>query len=419
MLSRRLHIAHFTNTYHPVVSGVVRSVNTFRQSLTELGHLVFIFAQDASDHQDEEPFIFRYPAIELPATPDFPLAIPFSPFVEKLLPSLKADVIHSHHPFLLGSSAARHADELGLPLVFTFHTQYREYSHYISLSQELVKGIIDRLISDYMRRCQHIVAPSESIRRMLANEYGVMQHVTVIPTGLDLKRYQGIERQVARQKLGWEQELVLISVGRLAKEKNWQTLLQAVFPVMQKRKNVRFILLGDGDERKSLEKMTKEAGLTERVTFTGTVPFNEVVNYLTAADLFCFASVSETQGLVTMEAMAAGLPIVAVDAAGTHDVVKHEQEGLLTPNDSQALTEAIERVLEDEALRQCFKAAAEHKIRSFDAVKQAEKLVAVYEQAQEEKRAGQFIQVEKHQPVVEFVKGQWQKLTDQEKKITS
>lgn len=418
-MSRCLHLAHFTNTYHPVVSGVVRSISTFRQSLFELGHLVFIFAQEASDHDDEEPFIFRYPAIELPATPDFPLAIPFSPFVEKLLPSLKPDVIHSHHPFLLGSSAARQADSLHLPLVFTFHTQYREYSHYISLSQDLVKGIIDRLISDYMRHCHHIVAPSESIRRMLASEYGVTEQVTVIPTGLDLKLYCRLDRDALRQKFGWDRELVLISVGRLAREKNWRTLLTAVIQVMKQRDHVRFVLIGEGDERKHLEKMAQAAGLSGRVTFAGLVSFDEVISYLTAADLFCFASVSETQGLVTMEAMAAGLPIVAVDAAGTQDVVQNGQEGLLTANDSQALAKAIDRVIEDKALRDRFKAAAKQRIQTFEAVAQARKLISVYEQAFEDKQAGRFVRVEKYPPIVEFVKGQWQKLSDFEKKIMS
>ena len=150
-MNKQMHIAHFTNTYHPVISGVVRSVATFRQSLIDLGHLVFIFAQDDEQYEDTEPFIFRYPVLDLPMMHDFPLTIPFSPFVEKLLPSLKLDVIHTHHPFLLGHSAARRAADLNLPLVFTFHTRYQEYSHYIPMEQRAVKWQIGQVISDYMR----------------------------------------------------------------------------------------------------------------------------------------------------------------------------------------------------------------------------------------------------------------------------
>ncbi|HMQ55257.1 MAG TPA: glycosyltransferase [Anaerolineae bacterium] len=406
----RLHVAHFTNTYHPVVSGVVRSISSFRQALTDLNHLVFIFAQDAGDYVDTEPFIFRYPVFELPTPNDFPLAIPFSPFVDKLLPSLKLHVIHSHHPFLLGRSAAKRASDLNLPLVFTFHTRYRDYSHYVALSQELVKGAIDRIISDYMRHCQHIVVPSQSMRQILAEDYGVTDGVSVIPTGLDLDIYRQADGQAVRLKRGWGQAKVLISVGRLAKEKNWQTLLAAAAQVMQRQADVRLVLIGEGDERKRLERQARKAGIAQQVEFTGRLPFHQVPAYLKAADLFCFASMTETQGLVTMEAMAAGLPVVAVDASGTRDEVDHGQTGLLTSNHPDALAQAIERVLDDEALRQRLGEGARHKAESCDALVRARQLIDVYERASEDKRAGRYVQVERNKPVIEIVKDRLIKL---------
>jgi glycosyltransferase involved in cell wall biosynthesis len=409
-MNKRLHIAHFTNTYHPVVSGVVRSVGTFRQALIELGHLVFIFAHDASNYEDTEPFIFRYPALDLPAMHDFPLTIPVSPFVDKLLPLLKLDVIHSHHPFLLGHSAARRAADLNLPLVFTFHTRYRDYSHYIPIDQDFVKRQIDQIVSDYMRRCQHIVVPSDSIRQLLADEYGVNKRVTTVPTGIDTELFRQADGQTVRQKRGWAEDVVLISIGRLAKEKNWQTLLAAAVRVMKKYTNVRLVLIGQGDKRKNLEEQARDAGLAGRVEFTGRLPFSEVPAYLKAADLFCFASVSETQGLVTMEALAAGLPIVAVNATGTRDEVTHGREGLLTANDDQALAQAIEQVITDEALFHRLKQAAKKKARTFKAVAQAEKLVAVYKQAKEDKRLGLSVRVEKYKPRFQLVRDQWRKL---------
>ena len=110
-MKNRLHIAHYTNTYYPVVSGVVRSVSTFRQALTELGHNVFIFAQDGRGYQDKEPFVFRYPAITLPMHPNYPITLPISQKINRLLSTLKLDVMHSHHPFLLGAIAAKKAAE--------------------------------------------------------------------------------------------------------------------------------------------------------------------------------------------------------------------------------------------------------------------------------------------------------------------
>ncbi len=398
-----MHIAHFTNTYQPVVSGVVRSVSSFRQALTELGHNVFIFAQHASDYNDTEPFIFRYPSIDLPLTHHFPLTIPISPFVDKLLPSLKLDVIHSHHPFLLGQAAATKANELNLPLIFTFHTRYREYSHYISLNQELVKEAIDRWVGDYLQKCHHIVVPSDSIKDLLAEEYGITRQVTTIATGIDLEPYQAANRQQMRHKLGWGEQKVMISIGRLAEEKNWGTLLDAAAQVMQQRPEVRLVIIGGGDERRGLEKRAKDLGVAGRVEFTGVLPFDEVPSYLKAADLFVFASVTETQGLVTMEAMAADLPVVAVTATGTQDVVTDGQEGLLTDNDSQALAQAIERVIGDETLRQRFTQAACQKAKSLDNKLQAKKLVDVYQQAIADKKADRQVRVDKRKKIFNLI----------------
>lgn len=403
-----MHIAHFTNTYHPVISGVVRSVSAFRQALTELGHIVFVLSQHASNYEDDEPFIFRYPAFELPIHNSFPITIPVSAFVDKLLPSLKLDVIHAHHPVLLGQTAARKAGELQLPMVFTFHTRYRDYSHYISLNQAVVKELIDRWLGVYMHQCQHIVVPSESIRKLLADLYGVEDQVSVIPTGIDLRPYETIDsRQHFRQQKGWGDDRVLISVGRLAKEKNWHILLDALAEVMRIVPDTRLVIMGEGEERHSLEEQARQLGIAERVELPGAIPFVEVPQHLFAADLFCFASITETQGLVTLEAMAADLPVVAVDASGTSDVINHKVEGLLTENSAQALAQAIVRVLQDDDLRDSLRAAAQIKVQTYDMRRQAERLTAVYEQAIHDKEAGRFVHVDRHKPLL---KGHWYEL---------
>ena len=415
-MNKQMRIAHFTNTYHPVISGVVRSVSTFRQALTDLGHNVFILAQH-SDYEDTEPFIFRYPALDLPLMSGFPLTIPISPFIDKLLPALKPDVIHSHHPFLLGQAAASKAEELELPLIFTYHTRYQDYSHYVSLSQKFVKEAISRWLGEYMQKCHHIVAPSESIRRMLVDEYGITGQITAVPTGIDLKPYQQVEGQAVRQKRGWGEDKVLISVGRLAKEKNWETLLAAAAQVIKKRHDVRLALIGDGDNRETLETYVEELRIAGQVEFIGNVPFEDIPSYLSAADLFCFASTTETQGLATMEALAARLPVVAVDATGTRDVIDDGQQGFLTMNDSESLARAIERVIRDENLRQRFRIKAWEKAQTFEMKRQAERLVQVYEQAIEDQKAGHFVSVDRHKKVFKLIdEEQWLKFLGLEKR---
>lgn len=393
-----MQIANFTNNYLPVINGVVRSVRSFRDQLSEQGHNVFIFAQEAENYLDEDPFIFRYLSMNLPFTNDIPTVIPISPFIDRLLPAFKLDVIHAHHPFLLGQTAAVKAQELNLPLVFTFHTQYREYTHYIPLPMEIVqnflKDAVDRWMRDYMRGCQHIIIPSESMREILVKQYGLKNNFTVIPTGIDLEAYRTANGTNIRKKKYWDNDIVMISVGRLASEKNWGVLLSAVALVLKDVPQFRLVLIGDGQDRKNLEDLTKELGIRKRVTFLGALAFSEIPAYMKAANLFGFASITETQGLVTLEAMAAGLPVVAVDASGTRDILKNGQQGYLVENNADALAAGIKELLSNPERMQEFAEAALKKAQSFNVELLTEKLLTVYEQAIHDKKKNRFVEVE-------------------------
>lgn len=392
-----MHIANFTNTYLPVISGVVRSIRSFRDELTRRGHNVFIFAQEHVDYVDKDPFIFRYSSLNLPTGVDIPAAIPISPFIDRLLPAVKLDVIHTHHPFLLGQTAATKAQELNLPLIFTFHTQYREYTHYIPFPMETVqnflKSTVDRWLQDFMRRCQHIIIPSESMRDTLVNEYGLKNNFTVIPTGIDLEAYRTASGEKIRKKRRWEKDIVMISIGRLASEKNWPLLIHAAALVLKDYPRFRLALIGDGAERKNLEGLAKELGIQKRITFTGPLSFAETPSYMKAANLFGFASITETQGLATLEAMAAGLPVVAVDASGTRDILKHGQQGYLVENSAEALAAGIKKLLSNPDRMQKFAEAAYKKAQSFNIEKLTEKLLDVYEQAIRDKKKNRFVTV--------------------------
>ena len=391
-----MHIAFFTNSYLPVVSGVVSSLRSYRKALSEIGHTIFVFAQD-ENYQDQEPFIFRYPSFHLPLESNIPAVIPISPHIDWLLPSLKLDLIHSHHPVLVGQAAARKSRELDLALVFTFHSQYREYTNYIPIPQEAVqnflKNAVNNWLREYMRKCQHIVVPSESMLDILKKEYGLESHYTVIPTGIDLERFVDEDGSNIRSQYGWETDRVMISIGRLAPEKNWNTLLHGAARAMDMYKNLRLIILGDGPERKTLQKLCDELGVSSRVKFPGEVPLSDVPAYLRSADMFIFASTSETQGLVTLEALAAGLPVVAVDASGTRDIVEDGCQGFLVENHPDALTEAVVRLMEDEELTARLKKSAVKRAESFDILETAKKLVSVYEQAIRDKERDLYVNV--------------------------
>jgi len=390
-----LRIAFFTNYYHPVVNGVVRSVASFREILTEQGHIVFVFAQADNEYKDEEPFIFRYPSLSLPLQMDIATVIPVSSFIDQLIPALKLDIIHTHHPILLGQAAANKAADLNVPLVFTFHTQYWEYTHYIPFPQEAIQEFLRNAIHNwlkvFMRKCQHIVIPSESIKEILIREYGLEDRYTVIPTGTDLKPFLQADGQAVRQSQGWQDDKVIISIGRLASEKNWETLFRAVAQVYAQHPTMRLVLIGDGPQKQTLEELAAELGIAERITFTGQLSFEEIPAYLKAADMFSFASVTETQGLVTIEAMAAGLPVVAVDGSGTHDIVDNGKEGLLVENDPNALAFAINEMLCNPQQMQQLSVNALQKAKTFDINRLGKQMIKVYEQAIQDKKDNRYV----------------------------
>jgi len=392
-----MNIAHFTNFYLPIINGVVRSVESFREELTRQGHNVFVFAQDSVDYEDEAPFIFRYPSMPLPAQVDVSAVIPVSPFIDNLLPSLKVNVFHAHHPILLGQTAARKADEFDLPLVFTFHTQYREYTHYVPLPQDVIqeflKDRVETWLREYMRQCQHIVIPSQSMKDILVRDYGLEDRFTVIPTGIDLEPYRKADGSALRARMGWNSDKVMISIGRLAEEKNWSTFLRAAQKAYQKHPDLRVVLIGDGLDKDKLQDLAIKLEFADRVTFTGKLPFSEVTNYLKAADLFGFASVTETQGLVTMEAMAAGLPVVAVDASGTRDIVDNGEQGYLVSDDVDALAGSFDRLLDSPEAMQKFSDNALERAKTFDVKYCAGQLVDVYEQAILDRSKGQYVTI--------------------------
>jgi 1,2-diacylglycerol 3-alpha-glucosyltransferase len=183
----------------------------------------------------------------------------------------------------------------------------------------------------------------------------------------------------------------MISAGRLAIEKNWDTLMEAAALVMNRIPKIRLVLLGDGSERRKLIKKARSLGIADRVEMTGGVDPDAVSNYLVAADIFCFASVAEAQGLVTLEAMAAGLPVAAVDGSGTRDILEDGVQGFMTANDPLSLSQGIEKLVTDRELRLKMGLAARDRASEFDILNQARKLLNVYAQARESARSGNLI----------------------------
>jgi glycosyltransferase involved in cell wall biosynthesis len=376
-----MRIAIFSNTYLPTVSGVVRSIVSYKKALEQLGHEVHIFTQGTRSYNDEEPNIHRYFSFQIGLPNNLPVTVPYSRRFDRLLRELKPDVVHSQHPVLLGSLAQQKAHQLGIPLVYTLHAQYWEYSVYLPFRvlQVVYARSVVKQLKRYMENCDHIVAPSESLHQYISSRFEIAQPISVIPTGINLELFDHNRRAEFRARQGWANQFVIVSTGRLAPEKNWPDLIKAIAPIMQRHPQIQLALIGDGPQRSELEKLTVDLGIAKRVMFMGMVNYEKVPEYLIASDLFAFASLTETQGLVTLEAMAAGLPVVAYDGIGTRDVVDDGINGILTQANPLDLAAAIETIIEDTKLRAQLQVGAQSTARKMDIHVLAERLVRVYE----------------------------------------
>ncbi len=330
-----MRIGIFTDSYRPYVSGVVRSIETSATELRKRGHEVYIFAPHYPGCQEQEDHVFRFPSFRSPTHPDFYIGVPVPWFAEKLLKKVELDIIHVHSPFLLGRLGAFFAKKLKKPLVFTYHTLYDQYVHYVPFAQGLARRLTIRLAREFCNRCDLVITPTSVVKKLLKS-YGVRSPVAVIPTGINLEQFRDGEPSFLRKKFSIPQgEKVLLFVGRLGKEKNLSSLFRTFRQVLDYFPNTTLVLVGRGPEKEALEQLASELGIRPKVIFTGLLPPEDVVNAYRSADVFVFPSLTETQGLVVAEAMAAGLPVVARAAFGTLAMVKNGVTGYLCQDEGE------------------------------------------------------------------------------------
>lgn len=359
-----MRIAIFTNNYFPHVGGVARSVGTLEEELRHHGHEVLVVAPEFGDeaagcHGD----VLRVAAIRNFAGSGFSVRLPLARKLRATLRGFAPDLVHSHQPLLLGMSALREAWRARLPIVFTHHTLYEEYTHYVALDAPGIEPILRRgairLASEYANRCDQVIAPSASVRELLIGR-GVTRPVAVIPTGIDTQQFGRGDGARLRERFGIAATARVVGhVGRLVPEKNLEFLAAAVAVLLELDGQVVFLLVGEGSASASIRQRLAAAAARGQVVATGRLDGDALADAYAAMDGFAFASLSETQGLVLAEAMAAGTPVVALDGPGARDIV-NDANGILLPANSTpaSFAGALQQLLADPARLRCCAAAA-------------------------------------------------------------
>lgn len=324
-MNKKLKIVFVTNNYKPYSGGVVSSIDATVNALQKVGHTVFIVAPDFLGAQHNDPaHVVRVPSLIKFTYKNNYVSAPFfyDAQVKKIIQKLKPDIIHAHHPWLLGSSALKAARFAGVPIFFTYHTMYEHYTHYVPLPEVITKPLVKKVALEFCNKVDGVIAPSKIIFNDLQSK--VKKPVTLLPSPL-----QNIFFKKKEKVIKPDNRFHVLTVGRLVKEKNIPFLLD-VFAQLDKQK-FKMTIVGYGAQYESIKKY---AYSTLQLSFDDCVfvhkPKKEIIaQHYQQADLFLFSSHTDTQGLVLAEAMAAGLPVVAVHGPGQEDIINHGSNGFL------------------------------------------------------------------------------------------
>ncbi|OGV81115.1 MAG: glycosyl transferase family 1 [Lentisphaerae bacterium RIFOXYA12_64_32] len=331
-----MNILIFTNTFTPHVGGVARSVEAFTTEYRKRGHRVLVVAPEFLDMPQNEVDVMRIEAIQNFNASDFSVALPLHSRLTETVDAFQPDIVHSQHPFLLGMTALRLARYRELPLVFTHHTLYEHYTRYVPGDSAALERFAIELATRYANLTDQLFAPSESIRDLLEKR-GVTTPIAVVPTGVLLENFAAGDGRAWRRQMEIPEDAFVIGhLGRLAPEKNLEFLAQAVADFVHARPHAHFLVIGAGPSEDAMRQTFADAGAEAQLHNAGILRDQPLADALHAMDVFAFASKSETQGMVLTEAMAAGLPVVALDAPGVREVVKDGKNGRLLQDPTPA-----------------------------------------------------------------------------------
>ena len=394
--SRPLRVAIFGESYLPYLSGVTVSTETLARGLGALGHEVLLVVPRpargaipvAAGAPGPDPEVAWLPSVRLPsAPPGYRTPIPTLSRALRRAWAFEPDVVHANSPFTSGLMARAVARRAGAPLVFTHHTRFAEYGHYLGPLAPVSGRAAEAWLTAWWAGCAAIVAPSEALAAEIRAALGGRRTPTVraIPTGIDVAAIAALPAGHPRRLAGWRPgvDTVLVSLGRVAPEKSVDVLVAAFAIAARRRPRLRLLLVGGGPAEQDVARRSEAAGLADRVHLTGRLPRDEALALMKACDLFVFASQTETQGLVLAEALAAGLPVAAVNGPGVTETLRPGIDAVVVAADPAAtraerLAGEIGQLLGDRRRRERMAAQALAGASRFDAVRRVAEVAELY-----------------------------------------
>lgn len=341
-----MRIGIFTDTYPPYINGVSTSIAMLEKGLKELGHEVFIVTVNPENMQykyEDDERVIRIPGIPI-GIYDYRLTGIYPLRAINKIKKWNLDVIHTHTEFGVGTFGRIIAKQFNIPLVHTYHTMYEDYVYYIT------KGYFDkssRKIVEYLTKfycdktAKELIVPSKKTYDMFKEKYQFEKEIHIVPTGIDIKRFKKTnfkKEQIneLKKELGIKpSDFVILFVGRIAKEKNIDLLLNSHVNILKKHKNVKLVIVGSGPDYEHYIEMSKELKIDNNVIFTSSIPWDEIPIYYQLADVFTTASNTETQGLTLIEAMAGSIPVVCLKDKSFEDILLDNKNGMYFTSESE------------------------------------------------------------------------------------
>ena len=384
----RVRVLFISDVYFPRVNGVSTSIRTFRTDLANEGvetHLVVPRYDDAAPALvSEEPQVLRVSAARVPGDPE-DRRLRWGALTRALdaLPREHFDLVHIHTPFVAHYAGTRFARRAGIACLATYHTFFEEYlHHYLPILPRRAGRVLARSFTrSQCAQVQALIAPSEPMRAVLG-EYGITTPIHVLPTGLAADRFRAGDGQAFRARAGVGAARPLVTyIGRVAHEKNISFLVQVFVQVLAGVPEAVLVIAGEGPARESLRAQVAALGLAQHVHFAGYLDRDtELLDCYAAADAFVFASRTETQGLVLLEAMAQGAPVVSTAELGTRSILLPESGALVVAEEREAFAAAVVRVLTEPGLREELASRGRAYARTWSSAVMARRLKGLYAQ---------------------------------------
>ena len=389
-----MRIGLFTDSYYPHVSGVSTSVEMLINALEEMGHTVYLVAPNKKFSYDKKNHIIWIPGFR-PGFYELRVAEAYSKKAMKIIKNeWKLDIIHTQTELTIDFFARMVAKKLNIPIVRTYHTLYEDYTYYVTHGHldNVAKKIVIKLTKKFCeKRCDELIVPTEKIKKLFIEKYGIKKDMSVIPSGIDLKRFnlnntnKKNAKDLRKKYHISEDDFVIGSVGRVASEKSFDKIIKNMQNLVNINNKIKFMLVGTGPQLEELKDLTKKLKLEKNIIFTGFVDYNEVCNYYHVFDVMVSYSKTETQGLTIIEGLASSKPIVCIDDPSFRSMVQHNYNGFLFKNDDE-FRKYILDLMSNKELYKITSMNAKNSVYSYSKEVFASRVLKVYYKALEKKK---------------------------------